>query len=249
MANRFEAVAIPGVYPWSSSEEVKDEMISTMTISGSSSLPSVAPQRHVGQKRLVRNGCISPSNVAKGSVRVDKRPEMCSPSGVLHHQHPRHDVFGTANVVNLTDNSPAITGHGNTVNISANIMDTRAATRLRTESWWGFFRTDMAGGALVPLSEYLANGSSCSGVCLSGLNNKGKEINHDMMDSMQIGEANSRRDLLTLSVLIVIAVISSFCFPLLIQRSAALLNRSHVIIVHVYLFDRVLKSFWCFEFW
>jgi hypothetical protein len=189
-------------------------MISTMTISRSSSPPSVAPQRLVGQKRLVCNGCIFRSNVAKGSIRVDKRPEMYSPSGILHHQHPQHDVFGTSNVVNLTDNSPAITGHGNTVNIYANIMDTRAATRLRTDrAGEALLRTDTAGGALVPPSEYLANGSSCSGVSLSGLNNKGKEISHDMMGSNQIGKTNSRRYLLILSVLIAVNCHLFILFP------------------------------------
>jgi E3 ubiquitin-protein ligase RNF6 len=196
--NRLKAVTGPDVCPGSSSE-VNDEMI----ITGSSRSPSVVPQRHVGQKRLVRNGCISPSNVAQRSVKVDIRQEMCSPRGVLHHQHPQHDVFATANAIDLTDNSSAITRHGDGVNISANIMDTRAAKRLGT---------DRAGEALVPPSEYVANGFS--GVSLSGRNNKGKEISHDMLDSKRIGVANSTRYVLILSVLI--SVISSFFFPLLI---------------------------------
>jgi E3 ubiquitin-protein ligase RNF6 len=192
------SISILDVCPGSSSE-VNDEM----TITGSSRSPSIVPQRHVGQKRLVRNGCISPSNVAKRSVKVDIRQEMCSPRGVLQHQHPQHDVFATANAIDLTDDSPAITRHGDGVNISANIMDTRAAKRLGT---------DIAGEALVPPSEYVANGFS--GVSLSGRNNKGKEISHDMLDSKRIGAAIPMRYVLILSVLV--SVISSFIFPLLI---------------------------------
>lgn len=184
--NRLKAVARPDVCPESSSEEVKDEVIT-----GPSNPPSVVPQRHVGQKRLVRNGCISPSNIAKKSVTDDEGREMCSSSGVLHHPHPQRDE--TVNVIDLTDNSPTITRHGSTVDISTNIKDARAAKR---------FRTDRTSKALVPPSEYFANGSNCSGVSLSCRNNKGKEISHDMLDSKRVGEDNSRRYVITLLVFI-----------------------------------------------
>uniref|UniRef100_A0A0A9E3W8 RING-type domain-containing protein n=1 Tax=Arundo donax TaxID=35708 RepID=A0A0A9E3W8_ARUDO len=172
--NRLKVVAGADVYPASSSGEVKGEAITNKAVAGPSSPPCVVPQRHVGQKKLVRNGCISPSNIAKKG-------------GVLHHLHPQLDVSGKGNVIDLTDNSPITTRQESTVNdrlISANNMETRATKRLRT---------DRAGKTSIPLSECHTNSSNNSGVSLSGRNNKGKEICYDFLDSMRIGEGDTRR--------------------------------------------------------
>ncbi|TVU15284.1 hypothetical protein EJB05_38796 [Eragrostis curvula] len=182
--NKLKAVVGADVCPGLSSEEVKGEVITNMVVTGPSSPHRVVPQRHMGQKKLVRNGCISPSNVTRRNIIVDEKQEMCSTGGVLHHPHPQRDVFGRVGVIDLTDNSPTIIRHGSAVNISADIEDTRAGKRLRTER---------ANEALVPPSEYLANGSNDSGINLSGRNSKGKEVSHDMLHREQIVEANSRR--------------------------------------------------------
>ncbi|XP_062183988.1 uncharacterized protein LOC133887959 isoform X2 [Phragmites australis] len=184
--NRLKVVADADVCSGSGSRDVKGEVIANKAITGPSRPPCVVPQRHVGQKKLVRNGCISPSNIAKRSVKVGEKREMCSLSGVLHHPHPQLDVFGKDDVIDLTDNSPT-TRQGSAVNnrlISANSMDTRVAKKLRT---------DRAGEILIPPPEYHANSSNSYGVSLSHRNNKGKEISHDILDSKCIGEANTRR--------------------------------------------------------
>ncbi|KAL6652405.1 hypothetical protein ACP70R_011330 [Stipagrostis hirtigluma subsp. patula] len=184
--NRLKIVAGADVCPGSSSGEVKGEVITHEVITVCSSPSSNVPQRHVGQKRLVRNGCISPSNIAKRSEKADEKQEMCLASGVLHHMHPQLGVFEKGNVIDLTD-SPMITRQRNTVNsrlISANNNETRATKKLRTEK---------AVEASIPQFEDHANGSSCSEVSLLGCNNKGKEISHDILDSKRIGEANKWR--------------------------------------------------------
>ncbi|KAL6903520.1 hypothetical protein ACP4OV_004333 [Aristida adscensionis] len=155
-------------------------------ITGPSSPSHIVPQRNVGQKRLVRNGCISPSNLGKRSVEVDEKRDMCSPRGDLHHRHRQCGAFNKGNVIDLTD-SPVITRQGCTTNnrlISANNMDTRAAKKLRA---------GRAGETLIPQSEDHANSSSSSEVILLHRNNKGKQISHDILDSKRIEEANTLR--------------------------------------------------------
>ncbi|XP_062226144.1 uncharacterized protein LOC133924566 isoform X2 [Phragmites australis] len=189
--NRLKVVAGADVCPGSRSGEVKGEVITNEAVAESSSTPCVVPQRHVGHKKLVRNGCISPSNIAKKSVKVDEKQEMCSSSGVLHRSCPQLDVLGKGNVIDLTDNLLTTRRQESTGNdrlISANNMDTRTAKRLRT---------DIAGKTLVPSYEYHVNRSNCSGVSLSGRNNRGKEISHDFLDSERIEEGNMRRVRLT----------------------------------------------------
>jgi len=170
----------------SSSGEVKGEVITDKVITGPTSPLCVVPRRHVGQKRLVRNGCISPSNIAKTNVKVDAKREMCSSSEHLHHPHPQLDAFDRSSVIDLTDNSPIMTRQRSKVNnkfIPGHNMDTRATKKLRTET---------TGRTSVPLSKYHANSSNCSEANLSGHNNKGKGISIDILDSDQIGEADLR---------------------------------------------------------
>ncbi|PAN39044.1 hypothetical protein PAHAL_7G216500 [Panicum hallii] len=184
--NRLKGVAGADICQGSSSGEVKGEVVTNKVIAGPSSRPCGVPQRHVGQKKLVRNGCISPSNIAKKSVKADEKQEMCSPSRHLHHPHPQLDPFDRSNVIDLTDNSPIMTRQRYAMRdklISGCNLDTRAAKKLRT---------DRAGKTLIPQSAYHANSSNCSEIGLSG-RNKGKEIS----DNDQIGEANLRRVSLT----------------------------------------------------
>ncbi|OEL27584.1 hypothetical protein BAE44_0011394 [Dichanthelium oligosanthes] len=182
--NRLKGVAGADVCPGSSSGEVKGEVVTNKVIA---SPPCGVPQRHVGRKMLVRNGCISPTNIAK-SVKADEKQEMCSLSGHLNRPHPQLDAFDRGNVIDLTENSPSpiMTRQRYAVKdklISGCNMDTRAAKKLRT---------DRSGKTLIPQS-YHANSSNCSEVGLSGRNNKGKEISSDILDSDHIGEANLRR--------------------------------------------------------
>ncbi|CAN6235598.1 unnamed protein product [Urochloa humidicola] len=189
--NRLKGVAGAGICG-----VVKGELVTNKAITGPSSPSCGVPQRHVGQKKLVRNGCISPSNIAKISVNADEKQEMCSQSGHLHHPHPQLDAFGRGNVIDLTDNSPIMTRQRYAEKdklISGYNMDTRAAKKLRT---------DKAGKTLIPQSVYHASSSNCSELGLSGRNNKGKEISSGILDIDQIGEANFRSAAGTSSVVI-----------------------------------------------
>lgn len=180
--NKMKGIAAADICPGSSSGEVKGEVITTKPIAGPSSPPCGLPRRHVGQKKLVRNGCISPSNIAKRS-------------GDRRHPHPELDAFDRGNVIDLTDNSPIFTRQRYAVKdklVSGYNMDTRAAKRSRI---------DRAGKTLVQQSVHHANSSNCSEVGLSDCNNKGKELSSDILDSVQIREANLTRYVL-LSVLI-----------------------------------------------
>lgn len=104
-------------------------MITNKVIAGPTSPLRVFPRRHVGQKRLVRNGCISPSNIAKTDVKVNEKQEMCSLSEHLDHPH-QPDAFDGGDVIDLTENSPIMTRQRSEVNnklMSGHNMDTRAA--------------------------------------------------------------------------------------------------------------------------
>lgn len=193
--NKMKGIAAADICPGSSSGEVKGEVITTKPIAGPSSPPCGLPRRHVGQKKLVRNGCISPSNIAKRSIKGDEKQEMCYQSGDLRHPHPELDAFDRGNVIDLTDNSPIFTRQRYAVKdklVSGYNMDTREAKRLRI---------DRAGKTSVQQSVHHANSSNCSEVGLSDCNNKGKELSSDILDSVQIREANLTRYVL-LSVLI-----------------------------------------------
>ncbi|CAL5068847.1 unnamed protein product [Urochloa decumbens] len=192
--NRLKAGA--GICLGSSSGAVKGELVTNKAITEPSSASCGVPQRHVGQKRLVRNGCISPSNIPKRSVNADEKQEMCSQSGHLHHPHPQLDAFDRGNVIDLTDNSPIMTRQRYTEKdklISGYNMDTRAAKKLRT---------DRAGKTLIPESVYHASSSNRSELGLSGCNNKGKEISSGILDIDQIGDTNFRSSAGTPSVVI-----------------------------------------------
>lgn len=182
-SNRLKEVVDADVCSGLSPRQDKGEASTNKGASGlSNPTPCIVPQRHVGQRKLVRNGCISPSNIANRCVKVDENREMCSTSGVVHHPNPLVDVFEKGNVIDLTDNSPTITKQGNTVNdrlISVNNMETRAAKKLRTARAWE---------TVIPQATNQANSSNC----FEGSNNKGKEIIHDVMGTEQAGEANMR---------------------------------------------------------
>jgi hypothetical protein len=213
---KLKGVTGADVCPGSSSGEIKGVVITNKVIAGPTSPLCVVPRRHVGQKRLVRNGCISPSNIAKRNVKVDEKREMCSSSEHLHHPHPQLDAFDRSNVIDLTDNSPIMTRQRSKVNnklIPGHNMDTRATKKLRT---------DTTGRTSVPLSKYHANSSNCSEANLSGHNNKGKGISSDILDSDQIGESNLRG--YVLSVLIK-AVFISFM--------TGITSSFHAILVHL----------------
>ncbi|CAL5031076.1 unnamed protein product [Urochloa decumbens] len=199
--NRLKGVAGAGIYLESSSGVLESSSgvvkgVTNKAITEPSSPSCGVPQRHVGQKQLVRNGFISPSNIAKRSVNADEKQEMCSQSGHLHHPHPQLDAFDRGNVIDLTDNSPIMTRQRYTEKdklISGYNMDLRAAKKLRT---------DRAGKTLIPQSVYHASSSNCSELGLSGCNNKGKEISSGILDVDQIGEANFRSAAGTPSVVI-----------------------------------------------
>uniref|UniRef100_A0A804UME8 RING-type domain-containing protein n=1 Tax=Zea mays TaxID=4577 RepID=A0A804UME8_MAIZE len=183
--DKLKGVTGADVCPGSSSGEVKGDLITNKVIAGPTSPLRVFPRRHVGQKRLVRNGCISPSNIAKTDAKVNEKQEMCSLSEHLDHPH-QPDAFDGGDVIDLTENSPIMTRQRSEVNnklMSGHNMDTRAAKKLRT---------DRFGRTLVRQSKCHANNSSCSEVSLSGLNNNGKGIDCDILDSDQTGEANLR---------------------------------------------------------
>lgn len=183
--DKLKGVTGADVCPGSSSGEVKGELITNKVIAGPTSPLRVFPRRHVGQKRLVRNGCISPSNIAKTDAKVNEKQEMCSLSEHLDHPH-QPDAFDGGDVIDLTENSPIMTRQRSEVNnklMSGHNMDTRAAKKLRT---------DRFGRTLVRQSKCHANSSSCSEVSLPGLNNNGKGIDCDILDSDQTGEANLR---------------------------------------------------------
>ncbi|CAN6249333.1 unnamed protein product [Urochloa humidicola] len=192
--NRLKGVAGSDICPGSSSGVVKGELVTNKAMTGSSS-PHGVPQRHVGQKKLVRNRCISPSNMGKRNVNADAKQEICSQSGHLHHPHPQLDAFDRGNVIDLTD-SPIMTRQRYAEKdklISGYNTDTRAAKK---------FRTDRAGKTLVPQSVYHASSNNCSELGLSGRNNEGKEISSGILDIDQIGEANFRSAAGTSSVVI-----------------------------------------------
>jgi hypothetical protein len=201
--NRLKGVGGTDFCRGSNSGEVKGELVTNMAVTGPSSSPCGVP-RHVGQKKLVRNGCISPSNIAKKSANANEKQETCSQSGHLHHPHPPVDAIDRSNVIDLTDNSPIMTRQRYAAKdklISGYSMDTRAAKKLRT---------DRAGKTLIPQSEYHANISNCSELGLSGNNNKGKEISSDILDVDNVGEANRRRYVLS----VLIKMRSHHSFPL-----------------------------------
>ncbi|CAL5015983.1 unnamed protein product [Urochloa decumbens] len=184
--NKLKGVAGAGICLGSSSGVVKGELVTNKAITQPSSPSCGVPQRHVGQKRLVRNGCISPSNIPKKSVNADKKQEMYSQSGHLHNPHPQLDAFDRGNVIDLTDNSPIMTRQRYAEKdklISGYNMDTRAAKKLRT---------DRAGKTSIPESVYHASSSNRSELGLSGCNNKGKEISSGILDIDQVRETSFR---------------------------------------------------------
>ncbi|CAN6268506.1 unnamed protein product, partial [Urochloa humidicola] len=186
ITNRLKGVAGADVCPGSSSGVVKGELATNKAMTGPSSPPCAVPQRNVGQKKLVRNGCISPSNMGKRNVNAGAKQEIGSQSGHLYHPHPQLDAFDRGNVIDLTNNSPIMTRQRYAEKdklVSGYNMDARAAKKLRT---------DRAGKTLVPQSVYHASSSNCSELGLSGRNNKGKEISSGILDIDQIGEANFR---------------------------------------------------------
>uniref|UniRef100_A0A0E0KSQ8 RING-type domain-containing protein n=1 Tax=Oryza punctata TaxID=4537 RepID=A0A0E0KSQ8_ORYPU len=160
----------------SSPREDKGEEIADKGTTGiSSSTPSSVPQRHVGQRKLVRNGCISPSNIAKRSLKVDEKRKICSTSGLLHYPDTQFHASEKGNVIDLTDNSPIIRRQGNT----ATDMDKRSGRNLAI---------GRAGEAVIPLATNQVNS-----IFSEGNKNKGKGISHDVMGAKQSGEAYMRR--------------------------------------------------------
>ncbi|XP_047066385.1 uncharacterized protein LOC124674386 isoform X1 [Lolium rigidum] len=146
----------------------KREAVNFKGTAGLSSLtPCDVPNKHVGQRKWVRNGFISPSNIVQRNLKADEKQEMCSTSGVLHRPDPRADVSHEGNIIDLTD-SPTVTRKGNT-----------ATDRLITRNV----------GSLVPQGANQASSSNCS----EGFNNKGKEIIHDLMHTERSGEDNTMR--------------------------------------------------------
>uniref|UniRef100_A0A0D9W728 RING-type domain-containing protein n=1 Tax=Leersia perrieri TaxID=77586 RepID=A0A0D9W728_9ORYZ len=145
-------------------------------VPSSSSALSIVPQRCVGQRKLVRNGCISPSNIAKTSLKVDEKREICSKSRLLHYPNTQLDAFEKGNVIDLTDNSPIIRRQGNT---TAD-MENRPGRKLTISR---------AGETVIPSVANQVNSSNFS----EGSSNKGKEISHDFMGAKQSGEAFMRR--------------------------------------------------------
>uniref|UniRef100_A0ACD5V3L3 Uncharacterized protein n=1 Tax=Avena sativa TaxID=4498 RepID=A0ACD5V3L3_AVESA len=158
------------------SEDRSEAIIIKGTRGLSSRTPSDVPQRHVGPRRLVRNGCISPSNIVQRSVKAAEKQEMCSTSGVFHQSNSQADVSHRGNVIDLTDNSPMVTKKGSTVND----METMAFQKVRMAR---------AAGTLIPRSINQASRSNCS----ESSNNKGKDIIHDVMGAERSGEANPMR--------------------------------------------------------
>ncbi|KAM0832710.1 hypothetical protein ACQ4PT_064723 [Festuca glaucescens] len=177
-----EAVGTDG-FSRSSPSQDKREVVNFKGTAGLSSLtPCDVPNRHVGQRKWVRNGFISPSNIVQRSVKADEKQEMCSTSGVLHRPDPRADVSHEGNIIDLTE-SPTVTRKGNTVTdrlISGNNMRTDASEKVRMAR---------AVGSLMPQGANQASSSNCS----EGFNNKGKEIIHDLMRTERSGEANTMR--------------------------------------------------------
>jgi hypothetical protein len=162
-----------------------------VSFKGTAGLSSLAPcdvtQRHVGRRKLVRNGCISPSNTVQRSLKSDEKQEMCSTSRVLHRLNPQADVFHEGNIIDLTD-SPTVTRKQSTVTdglISVNNMRTAASEKARMAR---------AVGTLIPQGANQASSSNCS----ERFNNKGKEIIHDLTRTERSGEANTMRCALSL---------------------------------------------------
>ncbi|XP_040379258.1 E3 ubiquitin-protein ligase RNF12-A-like isoform X2 [Oryza brachyantha] len=175
--NKLKEVVGADVCSVSSFREDKGEETTDKGTTGlSSSTLSIVPRRHVGQRKLVRNGCISPSNIAKRSLKVDEKREMCSTSRLLRYPDNEVDVFEKGNVIDLTDNSPAIRRQGNT----STDMEKRSGRKLAIPR---------AGEAVIPLAANQVNSSIFS----EGSNSKGKEISHDGMSGKQSGEAYIRR--------------------------------------------------------
>ncbi|KAL5216582.1 hypothetical protein ABZP36_007983 [Zizania latifolia] len=174
--NKEKEVAVADVCSGSSSREDKGEEITDRYTSGLSNVKPHVPQRHVGQRKLVRNGCISPSNIAKTSLKVDEKQEMCSTSRLLHYPNVQVDAFEKGNVIDLTDNSPPTTRQGNTTSDT----EKRAGRKLVTVR---------AGETLIPLAANKVSNSNFS----EGSKNKGKEISHDVMGAKQSGEVYVRR--------------------------------------------------------
>ena len=175
-SNGLKEVVGSDVFSASGPREERREAINIQGTAGLSSTPCDVPQRQVVRRKLVRNGCISPSNVVKRSVIADEKREMCSTSGVLRYRNPQDDVFHTGTIIDLTDKSPTITKNG----ASVNYMETTASEK---------FRTARAGGTLIPQGANQASSSNCS----EGLNNKGKEIIHHVMGTERAGEADTMR--------------------------------------------------------
>lgn len=177
---------VVGADDFSGSNPIEDkrEAINIKGTSGlSSRTPCGIPQRHVGRRKLVLNGCISPSNIDQRSGKAAEKQEMCSTSGVSHQPNAQADVSHGGKIIDLTDNSPIVTKKGSTVTdglISVNNRETMA-----------FEKTRMArtAGSLIPRSRNQASSSNCS----EGLNNKGKDIIHNFMGAERSGEANTMR--------------------------------------------------------
>uniref|UniRef100_A0ACD5UTJ3 Uncharacterized protein n=1 Tax=Avena sativa TaxID=4498 RepID=A0ACD5UTJ3_AVESA len=156
------------------SEDSSEAIIIKGTEGLSSRTPSDVPQRHMGRRILVRNGCISPSNIVQRSGKAAEKQEMCSTSGVFHQSNSQADVSHRGNVIDLTDNSPIVTKKGSAVTDGLAFQNVRMAR---------------AAGTLIPRSINQASRSNCS----ESLNNKGKDVIHDVMGAERSGEANTMR--------------------------------------------------------
>ncbi|KAG8082650.1 hypothetical protein GUJ93_ZPchr0014g47279 [Zizania palustris] len=173
--NKGKEVPVADVCSGSSSREDKGNEITDKYTSGLSNVKPHVPQRHVGQRKLVMNGCISPSNRPKTSLKVDGKQEMCSTSRLLHNPNVQVDAFEKGNVIDLTDNSPP-TRQDNTTSDT----EKRAGRKLVTVR---------AGETLIPLAANKVSNSNFS----EGNMNKGKEISHDVMGAKQSREVYVRR--------------------------------------------------------
>nr|BAJ94027.1 predicted protein [Hordeum vulgare subsp. vulgare] len=169
-SNGLKEVVGSDVFSASDLREERREAINIQGTAGLSSTPCDVPQRQGVRRKLVRNGCISPSSIVKRRVIADEKEEMCSTNGV-HYRNPQDDVFHTETIIDLTDKSPTITKNG----ASVNYMETTASAR--------------AGGTLIPQGANQPSSSNCS----EGLNNKGKEIIHHVVGTERAGEADTMR--------------------------------------------------------
>ncbi|CAM0903829.1 unnamed protein product [Alopecurus aequalis] len=182
-SNGLKEVVGADDFSGSSPSEDKWEAVNTKGTAGHSSrTPCDDPQRYVGRRKWVRNGCISPSNIVQRSVKANEKQEICSTSGALHRPNPLADFSRERNIIDLTD-SPTVTRKGSTVTdglISVNNMGTVSSEKV------GMAR---AVETLIPQGANQASSSNCS----EGFNNKGKQIIHNLMGTERSGVGNTMR--------------------------------------------------------